>query len=156
MEIEQVRLTNPDARTLVAEVQAEYTRRYGGPDATPLDAAMFDPPDGAFFVGYVDGLAVAMGGWRMRSDIGAFGRSRSAEVKRMYVVPHARRTGLARQVLAHLETTARAAGAGLMVLETGTEQPEAIALYLSAGYEPVTRFGHYAWSASSRYFGRPL
>ena len=47
----------------------------------------------------------------------------------MYVVPPSRRTGLGRQVLAHLESTARAAGAELMVLETGTDQPEA-ALYL--------------------------
>jgi ribosomal protein S18 acetylase RimI-like enzyme len=86
----------------------------------------------------------------------AFGRSEAAEIKRMYVVPAARRTGLARRMLEHLEATARQAGADLMVLETGIEQPEAIALYRSAGYEPVTKFGHYAWSPKSRCFGKPL
>lgn len=156
VEIRRVPFTDPDAQVLVAEVQAEYTRRYGGPDDTPLEAGVFEPPAGAFFVGYRAGRPVAMGGWRLRSDVTAFGRSRAAEVKRMYVVPHARRAGLARRVLGHLEVTARAAGADLMVLETGTEQPEAIALYLSSGYEPVTRFGHYAWSPRSRYYGRPL
>ena len=61
-------------------------------------------------------------------------RRPAAEIKRMYVAPAGRRTGLARAMLAHLETTALAAGADVMVLETGTEQPEAIALYESSGY----------------------
>jgi GNAT superfamily N-acetyltransferase len=156
MEVRRVTFTHPDALTLVEEVQAEYTLRYGGPDETPLDPTMFDAPQGAFFVGYVRDLPVAMGGWRFRADVTAFGQSAVSEIKRMYVAPRARRSGLARQVLAHLETTARDAGAVVMVLETGIEQPEAIALYLSSGYSPVEGFGHYKWSSKSRYYGKPL
>ncbi len=155
-EIRAVRFADPDAQLLVAEVQAEYVVRYGGPDDTPLDADAFEPPAGAFFVGYLDGVPVATGGWRLRAGLTAFGRTSPAEVKRMYVVPSARRHGLARAVLAHLERTARDAGADVMVLETGLSQPEAIALYRACGYEPVAAFGHYAWSPSSRYFGKPL
>lgn len=156
MEIRQRALGHPDVEALVAEVQAEYTLRYGGPDETPLDPAMFDAPGGAFFVGYVDGLPVAMGGWRSRHDVTPFGRSSVAEVKRMYVVPASRRRGLARLVLDHLEAAAREAGAEVMVLETGIEQPEALALYADAGYTPVGAFGHYAWSPRSRHLGRLL
>lgn len=156
MEIRQVPFTHPDALALVAAVQAEYTVLYGGPDSTPLDPTMFDAPNGAFFVGYLRGAPVAMGGWRFRPDVTAFGRSTAAEIKRMYVGQGARRTGLARVVLAHLEESARAAGADLMVLETGMEQPAAIGLYLSAGYEPVVAFGHYKWSPKARYYGRPI
>ena len=156
MDIRQVPFGHPDAQQLVAEVQAEYTRRYGGPDGTPLETDVLDPPKGAFFVGYLGDAPVATGGWRFRPDVAALGRRSAAEIKRMYVVPSARRRGLARLVLAHLEETARAAGADLMVLETGTEQPEAIALYASAGYEPVPGFGHYVWSPKSRYLGKPL
>jgi GNAT superfamily N-acetyltransferase len=156
LDLRQLRLTHPDALALIEEVQAEYTVRYGGPDTTPLAPAMFDPPQGAFFVGYVEGAPVAMGGWRFRPDVTAFGRFRAAEIKRMYVGPGARRRGLARVVLAHLEQTARAAGADLMVLETGIEQPEAIALYLASGYEAVEGFGHYKWSPKSRYYGKRL
>jgi GNAT superfamily N-acetyltransferase len=152
----RVPFTHPDAAALVVEVQAEYTVRYGGPDETPIDPAVFDPPRGAFFVGYLDQTPVAMGGWRFRADVSAFGRSPVTEIKRMYVAPRARRRGLARLVLAHLETTAREAGADVMVLETGIEQPEAIALYLSSGYSPVEGFGHYKWSPKSRYYGKPL
>jgi GNAT superfamily N-acetyltransferase len=154
--LRRVRFTDPDARTLIEQVQADYTIRYGGPDETPLDPSMFDPPDGAFFVGYLVGVPVAMGGWRLRPDVAALGRSRAAEVKRMYVAPAGRRNGFARAVLAHLEATARAAGADVMVLETGLLQPEAIALYTSSGYTAVEAFGHYAWSPTARYFGKPL
>lgn len=151
-----VRFADHDAQALIEQVQHEYTALYGGPDETPLDPAMFDPPRGAFFVGYLDGAPVAMGGWRFRPDVSAFGRERAAEIKRMYVAAAARRTGLARRVLAHLEETARRSGVDVMVLETGTSQPEAIALYTSSGYAAVEGFGHYAWSPKSRYYGKPL
>ena len=156
LQLRQVRFTHPDATDLIEQVQAEYVVRYGGPDDTPLDPTMFDPPSGAFFVGYRDDVPVAMGGWRFRPDVTALGRIRAAEVKRMYVVPAGRRAGLARAVLAHLERTAQAAGADLMVLETGLRQPEAIELYMRSGYQPVPAFGHYAWSPTARYYGRPL
>jgi GNAT superfamily N-acetyltransferase len=156
LEVRRVAFTHPDASALIEEVQAEYTLRYGGPDETPLDPMMFDPPQGAFFVGYDGHLPLAMGGWRFRTDVAAFGASAVTEIKRMYVVSRARRNGLAREILTHLETTARSAGAEAMVLETGIEQPEAISLYLSSGYSPVEGFGHYKWSSKSRYYGKLL
>jgi GNAT superfamily N-acetyltransferase len=156
LEIRSVRFTDPDAVRLIDQVQAEYVVRYGGPDETPLDPAMFDPPTGVFFVGYRAGDPVAMGGWRMRQDVTALGCHRAAEIKRMYVAPEVRRTGLARALLAHLEDTAREAGADVMVLETGLRQPEAIALYESAGYVPVEGFGYYKDFPNARYFGKRL
>ena len=156
LDLREARISDPDARRLVDEVQAEYVVRYGGPDATPIEPRMFDPPDGAFYVGYLAGVPVAMGGWRFRDDVVAFGRRRAAEVKRMYVAPAHRGNGHARAVLAHLESTARAAGADLMVLETGLRQPEAIGLYTSAGYLPIEGFGHYRCAPESRYYGKNL
>ncbi len=147
---------HPDVQALVELVQAEYVVRYGSPDDTPLEAGVFDGPRGAFFVGYDDGRPVTMGGWRMRSDVRPFGRTRAAELKRMYVAPSARRRGVARVMLAHLEQTARTAGADVMVLETGTGQPEALALYESGGYLPIENYGHYSWSPKARCLARPL
>jgi len=156
LEIRRLPFGHGDVQQLVTEVQAEYVTRYGGPDAAPIDPAMFDAPTGAFFVGYLDEVPVAMGGWRMRPDVVRLGGGPSAEIKRMYVAPAGRRRGLARAVLAHLEGTARAAGVAVMILETGIEQPEAIALYESSGYEAVEKFGHYAWSPKSRCYGKRL
>ena len=156
LRIERVPVTDAAAQALIAEVQAEYVRRYGGPDDTPLEPGVFDPPRGAFFVGHLGDVPVAMGGWRMRPDVPRLGGRLSAEIKRMYVAPPGRRMGLGRAVLAHLERTAAEAGADTMVLETGTAQPEAIALYESADYVPVEKFGHYAWSPKSRCYGKRL
>ena len=156
LRLERVAITHAAAQALIAEVQEEYVARYGGPDQTPIDPTMFEAPSGAFFVGHLGDVPVAMGGWRMRPDVVRLGGALSAEIKRMYVAPPGRRMGLARAVLAHLESTAHEAGADVMVLETGTAQPEAIALYESAGYEPVEKFGHYAWSPKNRCYGRRL
>ncbi len=154
--IERARITDADASRLVEEVQAEYVLRYGGRDETPIEPGYFDPPAGAFFVGYLDDLPVATGAWRRRTDVEYAGTRATAEVKRMYVVPAARHRGLARAMLAHLEETARAAGAAAMVLETGILQPEAIALYESSGYAVVPGFGFYKDAALSRCLARSL
>lgn len=149
-------ITDPDAARLVEEVQLEYVARYGSRDDTPLKPEYFAAPRGAFFVGYLGDEPVATGAWRLREDVDALGSTRTAEIKRMYVAPAGRRQGLARRMLAHLETTAHEAGAEVMVLESGTEQPEALTLYASAGYEPIPGFGFYKRSPRNRCMARRL
>jgi len=156
LRIERVGFGHPDAVRLIEEVQAEYVVRYGGPDDTPLDPAMFDPPGGSFFVGYIDDVPVATGAWRMRSDVEALGTIRTAEIKRMYVAPAARGAGHARGMLAHLEQTAAAGRAEVMILETGLAQPEALALYQSSGYTPIPPFGYYKWAPTVRCFAKRI
>jgi GNAT superfamily N-acetyltransferase len=154
--IERLPITHPDAALLVEEVQGEYVARYGGRDETPIDPTYFEEPNGAFFVGYLDGRPVATGAWRRRTDVLVEGTSLTAEVKRMYVAPRARGLSLARAMLAHLEDTARESGAEVMVLETGLRQPEAIALYESSGYQPIAGFGYYKDAPLSRCLARSL
>lgn len=156
LRIERVEIDHPDARLLIEGVQQEYVVRYGGRDDTPMDPGEFTPPAGAFYVGYRDDVPVMTGAWRFRDDVTRLGSTRPAEVKRMYVVAAARRQGLARLMLAHLEATARDAGAEVMIMETGTAQPEAMELYEAAGYEPIEPFGHYAWSPHNRCYARRL
>ena len=176
LELRPATYDHPDAALLVAAVQREYVLRYGGRDATPVDPAEFAPPNGHFVVGYAAGEPVACGGWRARDP----GRSRDrgsvcavsgaaapsaeadalrdgdAEVKRMFVVAGHRDRGHARAVLAELERSAAAAGRRRTVLETGTRQPEAIALYTSSGYVPMTTFGVYRDSPNCRCFAKAL
>jgi len=155
LELRLVDYGHPDAVALVARVQDEYVERYGGPDETPVEPTMFDPPDGLFLVAYLDGVPVGTGAWR-RSPVLALGGSLGAEIKRMYVVPEHRGTGLARRILAELESTAVAAGFDLLVLETGLMQPEAIGLYQSSGYVAIDGFGHYCGHELSRSFAKRL
>lgn len=156
LRIARVGFGHSDALRLIEDVQLEYVERYGGRDDTPLDPAMFEPPGGSFFVGYVDDEPVASGAWRRRDDVLALGSRTTAEIKRMYVVPRARHRGLARVMLAHLETTAAQAGAEVLILETGERQPEAIALYETSGYTPIDGFGYYRDSPISRCFAKQV
>jgi GNAT superfamily N-acetyltransferase len=90
-----------------------------------------------------------MGGFRfVDADI--------VEIKRMFVAATHRGRGLSRLVLARLEGMAAAHGAVRIVLETGRKQPEAMALYTSAGYERIDGFGHYRHEPLSASFGKPL
>lgn len=156
MEFRSRPLDHPDAVVLITELQEFYTERYGDGDLTPMTPEQFAPPAGYFVIGYVDGLATACGGWRVRAGGEPGLRVGDAELKRMYVRPARRGRGLARELLAHLEDAARAAGCRRVVLETGTRQPEAIALYVSCGYTPTDKFGIYRDEPGSRCFAKPL
>ncbi|WP_049580940.1 GNAT family N-acetyltransferase [Streptomyces sp. SBT349] len=159
MNIVTSRFDHPDARKLNDLVQAEYAERYGDGDITPLDPTMFDPPSGLYLLAYdASSRPVATGGWRAQRAGDGY-EDGDAEIKRMFVVTEARGQGLARRILARLEQTAREAGRVRMVLETGTMQPEAIALYESSGYELLPRdrkFGLYAAEPNSRCFAKAL
>ena len=134
---------------LIEELQQEMVVRYGGPDATPVEPGQFAPPTGAFLVAVDDGTPVACAGLR-RHD------ATSGELKRMYVRPDHRGRGLARRILAAVEQRARELGYTRLLLETGTAQPEAIALYESAGYQGIDGFGHYRCEPGSRSYVRAL
>ncbi|QES06572.1 GNAT family N-acetyltransferase [Streptomyces venezuelae] len=158
MNIQPTPYDHPDAVTLNDAVQAEYAVRYGDEgDVTPLAAGMFVPPRGLYLLAYdPEGTPLATGGWRTQDKNDQGYEDGDAELKRMYVIPEARGLGLARRILSALESDARAAGRTRMVLETGTAQPEAIALYTSSGYAPCAKFGHYRDYENSRCFAKPL
>jgi GNAT superfamily N-acetyltransferase len=153
MELRTLTLDHPDARRLITELQLEYVCRYGGADATPVDVSEFVAPRGTFVVGYLDGVAMACGGWRAHESGPEFAEG-DAELKRMYVVPAARGRGLSRILLADLERRAVAAGQRRLVLETGICQPEAIRLYASSGYSEIPRFGMHRRDSRGRCFGK--
>ena len=84
----------------------------------------------------LDGAPVGCGALRAIDE-------ETAEVKRMFVRPEARRRGIAARMLAELERVAREFGYRKIILETGVFQPEAIALYKKAGYEGTAPYGRY-------------
>lgn len=146
---------HPDAVTLRTAAQRYMAQIYGEPDATPLDGGQFAPPAGGFVVGYLDGRAVATAGWRL-SPYRIDGAARPAELKRVYVSDDARRGGVARALIAHVEEQARRAGADWLVLETGDRQVAAVALYRRIGYRDIPDFGHYAGAPGVVSLGKPL
>lgn len=138
-----------DAQILLDAMTAELAARYGGRGASPADGREFLAPYGVFLVVEVDGEHVACGGLRLLQDgIG--------EVKRMYVAPDHRGKGHARTVLGGLLDHARAVGLTEAWLETGSLQPEAMALYESEGFTSIPPYGYFKDQPLSRCYRRPL
>lgn len=158
IELRVVGLDHPDAVALNEQVQSYYRRIYGDGDLTSLLPDQFAAPRGVYLVGYDGERRVASGAWRGLEPDPADGvvLAGDAEIKRMYVVPDVRGKGHARAVLAELERTAREAGRTRMVLETGTAQPDAVALYVSSGYTSIATFGVHHDDPRSRCFAKAL
>ncbi|MEV4542413.1 Acetyltransferase (GNAT) family protein [Micromonospora echinaurantiaca] len=150
IEIHAARFDSPEAQRLIRDALADLGARYGGSgDDTPVDAAEFEPPDGAFLIARLDGEPVGCGGWRSHGE-------GTAELKRMYTAPAARGRGVARALLAAVERSAREQGRKRLILECGDRQPEAIGLYTSTGYERIPNFGFYKDEPGCLSFGRTL
>jgi GNAT superfamily N-acetyltransferase len=96
----------------------------GGLLTTPAD---FSSPGGAYLVGFAEEVPACGGGIRAL-DAGV------AEIKRMYVVPRFRGSGLGRSLLSALEDAARELGHSAVRLDsTAGTWP----LYLAAGYREI-------------------
>lgn len=140
LEFRAVPAGSGDAAALVAAMVAEMRVLYDGldlegPDMPKAGPAELGPPGGVYLVGYRDGIPVC-GGGLMRLPDG------SCEIKRMYVVPEARRSGVARALLAALEHEARGLGYRVVRLDTGSRQPHAQAFYEASGYRRVGNFNN--------------
>jgi GNAT superfamily N-acetyltransferase len=149
LQIDPVDPTHPEAAGLIAALDRELLHRYPDLEIHGIDADGFIERGGLFLIGRIEGEAVACGAIRpLDGD--------TAELKRMFVRPEHRSRGLARALLAALEAAARDLGYRVMRLETGEQQPEAIALYRGAGYLPIPRYGEFIDDPRSRCFQKTL
>jgi putative acetyltransferase len=78
------------------------------------------------------------------------------EVKRMFVPLHKRGQGIASTVLSALEIWCRELDIKKCILETGKNQPEAIALYKKNLYNIIPNFGKYEGVENSVCFEKEL
>jgi putative acetyltransferase len=147
--IEERTWDDPDGEALRTAQRTELDSRYGSDDHEPgavPSAADID----VFLVAVApSGRAIGCGALR-RLDAG------SAEVKRMYVEPASRGSGVAAALLQALEERARARGWTTLRLETGPSQPDAIRFYEREGYRPIPLYGVYAGSGLSLCYERAL
>jgi ribosomal protein S18 acetylase RimI-like enzyme len=90
----------------------------------------FTPPDGVFLVAVCGGAPAGCAGLR-RLD------ATTGEVKRLFVRRNTRGRGMGRALLDALEQRARAAGLRALRLDTDGGNAAALALFRSAGYEPI-------------------
>jgi ribosomal protein S18 acetylase RimI-like enzyme len=153
LEIAPESITGAVAAALIAALNAELAASYPEPGATHfrLDPEEVAPGAGVFLVARWLGRPVGCGALRRLREaelVRELG-PRVGEIKRMYVAPEARGRSIGRALLDRLEREARALGLDRLVLETGTRQTEALALYRGAGFTDIAAYGEYAASLAT-------
>ncbi|MFC1746984.1 GNAT family N-acetyltransferase [Candidatus Neomarinimicrobiota bacterium] len=152
IELRRVKINSTAARGLTRALDAALLGLYPE-EGTPLHLQLEDeevaPGRGVFLVAYMNDNPSGCGAIRLLD-------ADTAEVKRLYVQPEARRAGLGRRLMESLEAEARTLGARRMVLETGPRQPEALGLFSNTGFERTTAFGGYEDHPLSIFMGKTL
>ncbi|MGW2539524.1 GNAT family N-acetyltransferase [Kitasatospora sp. NPDC001574] len=127
---------HPEARRLTSALHAEQSAVYGfADDPQATEPVLFAPPNGLFLIAPADGHeeALGCGGWHLVAP-------GTVEIKRMYVAPAARGLALGSRILRALEQAAYEHGARRAILETGSRNLAALALYEHLGYQPIPSY----------------
>jgi putative acetyltransferase len=127
---------DPDFHFLVAQLDKELWQRY---PATQQNFAPHNKIDltARVVVAYADNLPVGCGCFRPMEE------ASTIEIKRMYVLPSSRGRGVAKNVLGELEKWGKEQGFVHAKLETGNNQPEAIAVYQRSLYQQIPNYPPY-------------
>ena len=131
-------LDEPVVAELIGELNAELDEMYPEPGANHFSLPTADE----FLVAWDGDRPVGCGAVRV-IEPGV------AEIKRMYVRPAQRGRHIGGMILRALETTALGLGCHRLVLETGTRQVEAMALYRRHGFAEIPCWGEYLDSAET-------
>jgi putative acetyltransferase len=141
---------DPDILRLLRAHGAELAVRYGDEPEQDGGSLAPVPRQTVAVVAARRGDAVVACGALAAMEPGA------GEIKRVYVMPEHRGVGIGRSLVEELERRAPDHGFELLRLETGTMQPEAVALYRSMGYETIPSYGDYKDSPLSICLARSL
>lgn len=152
MPVLDIALESPDQPEVIALIQAldAYQASLYPPESChALDLPSLCQPEVIFAVAR-DGTGTVVGCGAIVLGPGY------GELKRMMVQPASRGRGVARGVLALLESTALARGCRHLKLETGPCQHEALALYARQGFVRCGPFADYWDDPLSVFMEKPL
>ena len=139
---------NPDFQSLVVLLDEDLFERY------PVILAEYAPLNKVenletIVVAYQDEEPVGCGCFRHYD-------ASTVEIKRMFVKHNKRGLGIASGILKELEKWAKELSYQTILLETGSLQHEALALYRKRGYEDIDTFPPYIGMSDSICFRKQL
>ena len=137
-----------DGRRLIDGSQVALLEVFSPDEIFTFSATELASPDTAFLVAREAGAAF---GCVAMVDCGDY-----VEVKRLYVPAEGRGKGVARALMAALETRAGQAGKSWVRLETGDALKPAVALYTALGYRVRGPFGDYPEHPASLFMEKTL
>lgn len=131
-----------------AELNALFPGGFDPGDALTTGLDSFRPPTGSFIVGLgPNGELIGCGALQGLD-------ANDVEIKRMWIAPDARGLGLGKQLLDHLERTARNLGYRRALLDTNDTLTPAISLYERSGYTPTPPYNDNPYARL--WFEKPL
>lgn len=144
-----------DSEALHAEMSAFVEGTYpedaeNGIVPTSTDALA---QQGVLIIARVDGAPAGSGALMAHDPVDGL---RAMEVKRVMVRPQYRGLGIARGVMAKVESVARERSTEKLVLMCGPRQPEALRLYETCGYAKRSAYGKHVEHPLSIFFEKHL
>lgn len=126
---------NEDFKKLIVELDSEFMVRYPSLQNTFTTLNRLNE-QARVVLAYDNLLPIACGAFRPVDK-------RTIEIKRMFTNPSYRNHGIGKRILAELEHWAKREDFLISILETGINQPEAIAAYEKSGYVRIPNFSPY-------------
>lgn len=139
---------NRDFQELVSLLDKELTGQYGDLQNEYNKFNKIDFLD-TVVIGYIDNFPAGSGCFKVYDNS-------TVEIKRMFVRPEMRGSGIASMILQELEKWAAEKGFTNVVLETGIKQHEAIRFYTKLGYHQIDNYRQYIGNSNSICMARKL
>lgn len=134
-----IRLIEPSDNPVIAQIIRDTLTEFGAnkPGTVFFDEStdhlyeLFRQPGSAYFIALIDGVIAGGGGIFPTEGL----PDKTAELVKMYLLPHARGLGLGKRLMETATNFARQQGYQQLYLETMPELQQAIKAYEKAGFE---------------------
>ena len=139
---------HPEITALLQQSHALMLSLYNDEENYFLSIDALCAPHIRFFGAQLEGRFVGCGALALMDGYG--------ELKSMFTDPSARGKGVAKSILAAIESEAQRNGLDRIALETGWLLKEAVALYRRLGFQECGPFGNYPDSPASLFMAKDL